>query len=122
MTFSVWILCYITKIIVPLCAIIIIYTLVRTNLLMRLLLLKPLFSKKQSNLLRKFFEDLVQRTIFFDLILLFTELFSKLDKRMVLIVEECIFLFTRLDIENSFLLKQTKYRAITSIKKTIYSF
>ncbi len=83
---------------------------------MRLLLLKPLFLKIQSNLLKIMFEKSSQENIFSDLILLL----SKINKGMFLSAEKCSFLLSLLLVikENT----TEKNRKITSTKKIIYSF
>ena len=83
---------------------------------MRLLLLKPLFLKKQSNLLKILFEKSFQKNksldFIFDLILLLINkgIFLSAKKR-VLLVEDTTFVSLTL-----------KTRQITSTKKIIYSF
>ena len=80
---------------------------------MYLLSLKPHFSKKQSNLSKKWFEKLFQKTTLFDLILLFSEINSTMTKTLFLNAKKCVLLLSLSKKEN---------REITFTKKIIYSY
>jgi hypothetical protein len=79
---------------------------------MRLLLLKPLFLKKQSNLLKIGFEKSFQKINSFNFIVDLTLLLSKINTGMVVSAEKIVLL----------LFSTKENRKNTSTKKNIYSF
>lgn len=84
---------------------------------MRILLFKPLYFKKQSNLLKIGFEKLSQKINSFDFILDVIFILSKINKRVVVSAEKNILLLS--------FIKETRKNSSTknsSTKKIIYSF
>lgn len=86
---------------------------------MRLLLLKPLFSKKLFPLLRKSVRKVSQKINLFDLLLFL----PPLNKNVFLSAKKCVLLSNKWNKNLCLLLSEKiKNKKITSTKKIIYSF